>query len=140
LYVGGKSILGYSVTFDYTEIREHIVQFFERPFTEQFSWWPKLDDLLFDSIDEEGATWLERPFEESEALEAVKAMNRDKALGPDGFTIAFFQACWDVLKEDIMSVFMSFMPKSSLKKVLMSLSLLSFRKKSKVGDVQYFHL
>jgi hypothetical protein len=61
-------------------------------FTEQFSWWPKLDGLAFDSIDEEESTWLERPFEESEVLEVVKGMNSNKASGPDGFTIAFFQA------------------------------------------------
>lgn len=29
-------------------------------------------------------------------------MNSDKALGPDRFTMAFFQVCWDVIKEDIM--------------------------------------
>jgi len=29
-------------------------------------------------------------------------MNSDKAPGPDRFTMAFFQVCWDVMKEDIM--------------------------------------
>jgi hypothetical protein len=41
-------------------------------------------------------------------LEVVKAMNSDKAPGPDGYSMAFFQACWDVLKEDIMKVFHDF--------------------------------
>jgi hypothetical protein len=31
-------------------------------------------------------------------------MNNDKASGPDSFTMAFFQACYDVIKEDITSV------------------------------------
>jgi hypothetical protein len=35
---------------------------------------------------------LERGFEEREVLEVVKAMNGDKALGLDGFSMAFFQA------------------------------------------------
>jgi hypothetical protein len=43
-----------------------------------------------------------RDFEEREV---VKAMNGDKALGPDG--MAFFRACW-VLKEDIVKVFHEF--------------------------------
>jgi hypothetical protein len=47
-------------------------------------------------------------FEEREVLEVVKAMNGDKAPGPDGYSMAFFQACWDVLKEDIMKVFRDF--------------------------------
>jgi hypothetical protein len=38
----------------------------------------------------------------------VEAMNSDKASSPDGFSMAFFQASWDVLKEDIMYVFHDF--------------------------------
>ncbi|RVX20143.1 Transposon TX1 uncharacterized 149 kDa protein [Vitis vinifera] len=33
---------------------------------------------------------------------------RDKAPGPDGFTIAVFQDCWDVIKEDLVRVFAEF--------------------------------
>jgi hypothetical protein len=32
-------------------------------------------------------------------------MNPDKAPGPDGFSLAFFQDCWDVIKSDFMGVF-----------------------------------
>jgi hypothetical protein len=39
----------------------------------------------------EEATWLEHPFEEREVSEVVKGMTSDKALGPDGFSMAFFQ-------------------------------------------------
>jgi len=35
-------------------------------------------------------------------------MNGDKAPGPDGFSMAFFQTCWDVLSLDIMKVFHDF--------------------------------
>jgi hypothetical protein len=35
----------------------------------------------------------------------VKGMEGDKAPGPDGFTMAFFQSCWAVLKRDVMAVF-----------------------------------
>lgn len=35
-------------------------------------------------------------------------MNRDKAPGPDGFSMAFSQDCWDVIKTDIMGVFLDF--------------------------------
>jgi hypothetical protein len=35
-------------------------------------------------------------------------MDRDKAPGPDGFTLAFFQDCWGVVKEDFMAVFAEF--------------------------------
>lgn len=46
---------------------------------------------------------MEAPFEEIEVLEALKSCAPDKAPGPDGFTMAFFQKNWDTLKMDIMA-------------------------------------
>ena len=66
-----------------------------------------MDDLSFGSIDEAGASWLERYFEEIEVLEVVKAMKGGKASSPD-YSLLFFQACRVVLKEDIMKVFHDF--------------------------------
>jgi hypothetical protein len=45
---------------------------------------------------------LKRDFEEGEVLEVVKVMNGEKVLGLDGFSMAFFQAYWVVLKENII--------------------------------------
>jgi hypothetical protein len=72
------------------------MQFYDRLFSEQFNWWPKLYGLAFDSIDEEEASWaswFKILFEESEVLEVVKGMHTEQALGLDGFTMAFFQIC-----------------------------------------------
>jgi hypothetical protein len=46
------------------EISEHVVKFYYKLYTEQFSWQPKLDGLPFDSIGKVEANWLERVFEE----------------------------------------------------------------------------
>jgi hypothetical protein len=46
-----------------------------------------------------------REFKEEEVRKVVLAMEEDKALGPDGFSIAFFQVCLEVVKEDIMKIF-----------------------------------
>lgn len=35
-------------------------------------------------------------------------MDGDKALGPDGFTIAFFLSCWTIVKDDLMCGFHNF--------------------------------
>jgi hypothetical protein len=64
-----------------------------------------LDGIAFNSLSSKEAAQLELPFEEMEVLEVIKSMNRDKALGPDGYPLAFFQDCWDVFKADIMGVF-----------------------------------
>jgi hypothetical protein len=39
------------------------------------------------------AAGLERPFEEEEVIGVVQGFVRDKAPGPDGFPMAFFQSC-----------------------------------------------
>lgn len=90
--------------------------FYNRLFSEQFSCWPKLDGLTFHSIVEEEANWLERHFEEPEMLELTKGMNSDKAPDPDGFTMSFIQACWDVIKDDAMKVFHDFQARSKFEK------------------------
>jgi hypothetical protein len=33
-------------------------------------------------------------------------MTGDKAPSPDGFAMAFFQKCWEVLKDDIINIFL----------------------------------
>ena len=48
----------------------------------------------------------------------VKGMDRDKAPSPDGFSIAFFQDCWVVIKEDIMAVFLYFYARGKFEKIL----------------------
>ena len=48
---------------------------------------------------------LEREFEEEEVIEALMEVEGDKAPGPDGFTMAFFQKCWRVLEGDVMAFF-----------------------------------
>jgi hypothetical protein len=101
------------------EIREHILQFYTRLYSEQFSWRPKLDGLLFNSIDVEEATWLERDFEESEVFEVLKALNQGKA--PKPFSLAFFQVCWEVLRVYVMNVFHEFHACKKLKGASMPL-------------------
>jgi hypothetical protein len=54
-----ESLLVSSVSYDQTKIREYIVQFYDSLFTKQFSWRSKLDELAFNNIEEEEASWLE---------------------------------------------------------------------------------
>jgi hypothetical protein len=88
-----------------TEINEHIVEFYQKRFYEQCRWRLMVDDISFDSILEVEAGWLERDFEEEEVRKVVSKMNDNKVLGLDGFSMAFFQVCWDFSRVDIMKVF-----------------------------------
>jgi hypothetical protein len=47
-------------------------------------------------------------FSEKEVLEAIEQMEKNKAIGPDGFPVEFFQKFWDLIKGDLMSMFKSF--------------------------------
>jgi hypothetical protein len=45
-------------------------------------------------------------------------MNGDKATSPGGYSMAFIQACWFVLKEDIMKIFHEFHASGKFKRSL----------------------
>ena len=44
---------------------------------------------------------LEKPIMEYEIRNAIWSLHVDKAPGPDGFTIIFYKATWDIIKEDL---------------------------------------
>jgi hypothetical protein len=68
------------------------------------------------SIDEGEREWLEREFEEEEVWEVVRKMKGDKAPGPDGFSMAIFQKCWEVIRKDMMAMFKEFHETGKFKK------------------------
>lgn len=47
---------------------------------------------------------LNRPVTEEEINEFLKEMKNGKALGPDGFNVDFFKACWNIVKQDVLNV------------------------------------
>jgi hypothetical protein len=84
LYVNG------SPTSDPDVINSHIVNFYESLFSEPSSWRPRVDNLEFEVLSVDEASNLEDPFEEREVREVIQGLDRDKAPGPDGFSLAFF--------------------------------------------------
>ena len=53
-------------------------------------------------------------FSEKEIREAVFQMEHNKAPGPDGFPAEFYQAFWDLIKDDLMAMFVPQRDPSSL--------------------------
>jgi hypothetical protein len=80
---------------------------------------------------------LEREFEE-EVWDVIRDFNGDKALGPDGFTMTFFQKCWDILKHDIMTVFADFHSQGKFEKSFNATFVSLIPKKTYVLDVRDF--
>ena len=99
---------------------------------------PVLDDVEFSSISVEDAIWLDRPFEEKEVLGVINDFNDDKSPGPDGFSMAFFQSCWGVLKTEIMAVFHNFHTQAVFEKSLNASFLALIPKKVDAVEVKDF--
>ena len=47
-------------------------------------------------------------FSYNEIREAIFQMEHNKAPGPDGFPAEFYQAFWDLIKDDLMAIFVEF--------------------------------
>lgn len=65
-------------------------------------------EMEFEHISESDRRSLEKLFSKEEIKGAIWGMKGDKALGPDGFTISFYQHCWDIIKADLLMVFEEF--------------------------------
>ena len=93
------------LTSDKKSIEVCIIQFYKNLFTEHKVYRPCLDVLNFPKISNDKASRLVRPFDDVEVFGILKDFEGDKAPGLDGFPMAFFQACWDVIKSDLMEIF-----------------------------------
>jgi hypothetical protein len=61
----------------------------------------------------------------------VKNMVGDKAPGPHGFSTAFFQSCWDIVKKDVLAVFHDFHACGSFERSINATFLVLIPKKIK---------
>ena len=68
----------------------------------------------------------------------VKDFEGDKAPGPNGFPMAFFQACWDVIKLDLMEVFQFFFERGQFEKSLNATFISLILKKPDAVEVKDF--
>ncbi|RVX07796.1 putative ribonuclease H protein [Vitis vinifera] len=73
-------------------------------------WRPSLRGLSFERLEAVDAASLEEPFSEQEVMEALKGFCGDKAPGPDGFSMAFWQSSWEFVKEEEGRRFKGFRP------------------------------
>lgn len=87
------------------DITTHIVDFFQTLCAKEDWDRPSLDNLEFVNIREHSKDWLEREFKEHEVWAVVFNSGGDKAPGPDGFSMIFFQRFWDIVKEDVISLY-----------------------------------
>lgn len=66
------------------------------------------NNLDWDPITLENSQMLELPFTEGEILPAINCLRTDKAPGPDGYTVEFFEKSWNIIKTDMLAMFQDF--------------------------------
>ncbi|WKA00162.1 hypothetical protein VitviT2T_018548 [Vitis vinifera] len=89
-------------------ITEEILHYFEKLYSSHIGEPWRVEGLDWSLISEDSVSRLDSPFTEKEIHKAIFQLDRDKTPGPDGFTIAVFQDCWDVIKDDLVRVFAEF--------------------------------
>ncbi|RVW43419.1 putative mitochondrial protein [Vitis vinifera] len=87
---------------------EGIVNAFKTLLSNPGDWRPSLAGLQCEQLQRLDADALEVPFTEEEVHDALVGCSGDKAPGPDGFTMSFWQFAWDFVKEDVMRFFREF--------------------------------
>ena len=81
---------------------------------------------------------LDRPFEEEGVYGVIQGCNGNKSPGPDGFSMAFFKACWDFLKLEIMEVLANFHLQATFEKSLDATFIALIPKKVDAVNVRDF--
>jgi hypothetical protein len=135
--IGQLSING-ELTSDQDTICDHIVQFYEHLFMENECRRPLLDGLHFSNLSTADAETLEIPFEDSEIFNVVKNFRGDKAPGPDGFSLAFYQSCWNSVGPDVMAVCKEFHDHGQFEKSLNTTFLALIPKKAGAAEIKDF--
>ncbi|RVW31016.1 LINE-1 retrotransposable element ORF2 protein [Vitis vinifera] len=120
------------------EVRDGIVNAFQNLLSEEPGWRADIEGLQFNQLNSREAEDLEMPFSEEEIHFALMEMRGDKALGPDGFTVAFWQDCWDFVKEEVVDLFKEFFEHGSFTKSLNTTFLVLIPKKGGAEDLGDF--
>ncbi|RVX13251.1 LINE-1 reverse transcriptase-like [Vitis vinifera] len=120
------------------EVRDGIVNEFQKLLSEEQGWRADIEGLQFKQLSSREADGLEVPFSMEEIHSALMEMGGDKALGPDGFSVAFWQECWDFVKEEVVEMFKEFFEHGSFAKSLNTTFLVLIPKKGGAEDLRDF--
>ncbi|WMV09305.1 hypothetical protein MTR67_002690, partial [Solanum verrucosum] len=105
--IDSLEVEGETIT-DPAVIKENIQNFYQNLYKEPENWRPDFNLHEAPGITNEEQERLRRQFEEEEVLNSIKLCASDKAPGPDGYPMCFYQCFWEVLKEDIMNTLQHF--------------------------------
>ncbi|KAL6343049.1 hypothetical protein AAG906_017861 [Vitis piasezkii] len=115
------------------DIKEGVCRAYQSLLSNSGDWRPSINGLNFKELGEGLASSLEVMFSEEEIFAALSSFCGDKALGSDGFTMAFWLFCWDVVKPEILGLFREFYLHGTFQRSLNSTFLLLIPKEGTEG-------
>ena len=97
-----------------------------------------MNGLVFDRLAGEEVARLEEAFSIKEVVFALFDLNGDKAPGPDGYSLAFWQSSWNLVKKEVMGFFREFHKHGRFVRNLNSTFLALVPKKGDAKDLRDF--
>lgn len=131
------------IEYNQSAIASHIVQHFTNLFTgmdNQSHNLSMVDDITPLSISSTMSAKLAIIPNEAEVQAMVFSMDASSSLGPDGFGGAFYHACWNVIKHDIIKAVQTFFNHKYLPHGLNSSTVILLPKKSHDTSISDFRL
>ncbi|RVW44823.1 hypothetical protein CK203_087100 [Vitis vinifera] len=98
----------------------------------------QVHNMQFTILHNQDAANLEELFREKEVFIALSKLNKDKALGSNDFSLAFWQHCWEVVKVEVLSFFKEFHEHGCFVKNLNATFLVLVPKKGGVEELKDF--
>lgn len=96
---------------DPVEISENIYVYYKKLFGKQVERKIHLDEEVWaeeTKLNMDDNIMLTSPFTELEVQKVISDMKLNSAPGPDGFSSAFYKACWGVIRQDFMNLIEDF--------------------------------
>ena len=113
------------------EIKHYFGKLFSKP--SGGSW--RIEDLDWSPISADSVEWLDHLFLEEEIHNAMLHLNKEKTLGLNGFTIGFYQECWETIKADLLRVFFEFHNNGIIKQSMNATFIALVLKKSQTSRI-----
>ena len=120
------------------QLRLRIAEAFETMLADSSEWRANLVGLHFSRLNALEAENLELQFTEAEVFKALNDLNGDKAPGPDGYTVAFWQSNWGTVKKDVLKMFMDFFEMGKFVRSLNTTFIVLVPKKCEAEDLKDF--
>ena len=120
------------------DIKEGVCSAYQTLLSDSGDWRPSINGLNFKELGEGLVSSLEVMVSEEEIFATLSSFCGDKAPGPDGFTMAFWLFCWDVVKPEILGLFREFYLHGTFQRSLNSTFLLLIPKKEGTEDLKDF--